>query len=799
METLLQDLRYVARTLRRSPGFTIAAALTLALGIGANVAVYAVLDAVVLRPLPFHDPERIVAVEYAGEASSSAARLDRLAAEARSYAHLGAYSGWDFALTGSGEPTRLDGARITPNLFTLLGASPTRGRVFTDDEARRGDGAVAVLSDALWRTRFGSDTAILGRAITLDGRSVVVVGVMAPGFGFPSRDAQLWLPAPLNPADTSVYRAGMLTLIGRLAPGVSATMASEELRRLRRQLRWEAGITAPFDMTETRVLALSDRLASGRRSAMFLLAGVAAIILLIACANVANLVLVRGTTRARGLAIRTALGASRIALVRGAVLESLVVACAGGVLGLGIALWTSHTLAAALAADAPMLRETGLDPVLLGVALGVTLGTGVVVGLVPAFGALHPDAPRVMREGGRGDTAKSPLRRALVVSELAMAFGLTVAAGLLVKSLWTLQQVDPGFQADQVVALHVSPPEARYADAARVSAYWSAALEAVRSVAGVADAGAIHLTPMGPNNWNPDLVVEGAPPHPPPGESRSVDWRVTTPDYFRTMGIALRRGRGFTEHDRPGTPSVAVVNAALVKRYFGSLDPVGKRVRTSFEGQNQWATIIGVVSDVRGHGLALDPVPEMYRPFAQHPLQAMTLMVRGVGDQRTLAAAVKRTLTRIDPSVIVDEVQPMRDVVGASVANQRLITLLLLGFGLLALTLAAIGVYGVVSFAVAQRTRELGIRVALGAPRAAIMGLVLWEGTTLAGIGLVVGLLLAALGGGVVRSHLYRVATHDPLVYATALVCLFGVALVACYLPARRAMRVDPLMALRYE
>ncbi len=797
MEALLQDIRLTIRTLLQSPGFTTLTVVTLGLGIGANVAVYSVIDAVVLRPAPFPDAARLVGVQYADQASVSAARLDRLAALSRSYETLGAYTGWGFALTGDAESEHIDGARVTPSLFAVLRAPPALGRVFTEDEARR-SGAVAVLSHGLWRSRFASDSAILGRTIMLDGRATAVIGVMPADFVFPSRGTQLWTPAPLNPADTSAYQAAMLTMVGRLARGATTGMASDELRRLRHVLRIEAGVMEPFDPAETRVVSLSDQLAGPWKDAMLLVAGIVGIVLLIACANVANLMLLRGITRQHGVAIRVALGASRGSLIRASLLESTAIALAGGFVGLGMALWIHGALARLLAADAPMIRGSGPNPLLLIVAFVITGVTAVVVGLAPALRAAREDAQTVLREGGRGDTARAWPRGALVISELALAFVLATAAGLMVKSLWKLEQVDPGFQAERVLSLRVSPPTSRYSDSARVLAYWRIALDRVRSLPGVIEAGAIHLTPMGPNNWNPDLIVYWAPA-PRPGESRSVDWRVATPAYFRAMVIPLLRGRGFTEQDRYGTAAVAIVNRTLARTYFGFEDPIGKRVRTGFEGKGGWATIVGEVGDVHGHGLAADPVPEMYRPFGQFAVESMTLMIRGTGDPADLARSVRQALANVDAAVILDEVHPMREVVADSVAGSSRLTLLLLGFGALALTLAATGVFGVVSFAVAARTRELGIRVALGASGRSIMSLVLRQGLILTAIGLVVGSILALAVGGAVRSQLYQVAPHDPTIYFLAAATLVLVVVLATYVPARRATRVDAMIALRHE
>jgi predicted permease len=797
MGNLWREFRHVVRSLTAAPGFTAPAVLTLALGIGANVALFSVLDAVVFWPLPFPKPESLVSIQYAAESSWSASRMDRFVAEARSFQGVAGYTGWGFAFTDGTTAARLDGARVSPNLFALLGVAPARGRLFSDDEARRGSGAVALLSDALWRTRFGADPAILDHLIMLDGRSTRVVGVMPPGFVFPNRSTRLWTPAPLNPADASTYGAGMLTVIGRLTATGTARQATEELRAFRRRLRLENGTSEPFDPAETRVVSLVDHLAGPQRPAMVLLAAVVAAVFLIACANVANLILLRGVVRARALAVRVALGASRASLAREALLEALVLASAGGIAGLIVAGWTQGALVEALVPDAPMLREIEINVALIGMTLLISVVAAALVGLIPVLRAWRPDLETALRESGRGGVHPNRLRSLLVVSELGLALLLAIGAGLLLKNFERLTEVDPGFQAERILTASILPPDPPY-DEKRAPLLWTDLFDRVNALPGVIAAGAIHLTPMGRNNWNPDLAVEGAPP-PRPGESRSVDWRVVTPDYFRTMGIPVRRGRGFAGTDRGGVPLVAVVNEALVARYFGSADPLGKRVNTDFEGKDAWATVVGVVGNVRGHGLGAAPEPELYRPFAQHPLAEMALMVRGAADPAALGEGVRRAVGTIDSRVIVDQVQVMRDVVDASLAGSRHIMLLLLGFGFLALTVAALGVFSVMSFAVAQRERELSIRVALGASQTSIVSLVLAQGATWAGAGAVLGLLAASAGGGLLRSQLSLVASTDPATYAGASVTLMGVALVACYLPARRAAQADPARTLRTE
>jgi predicted permease len=796
MDALGRELVIAVRTLLRRRGFTSAAILTLVLGIGVNLGVFGVIDSVVLNPLPFRDPGRIVVVQMVGPSSVSAQRLDRLLALTRSYETLGAYTGFGYALTGSGEAVHLQGARVTPNLLDILGIRPASGRFFTESEARGGSDAVAVLSDPLWRTTFGADPSLVGRSITLDGRKVEVIGIMPRGFAFPSRAAQLWTPAPLNPSSPA-YGASMLTVVGRLAAGVSAEAATAELRIARGQIRAEVGVTGPFDPAETRVLSFADRLVGSRAASLFTLGAVVGIVLLIACANVANLMLVRASTRIRELAIRSALGASRPSLLRLAIAEPLLITVVGGALGFAAAPIAYRVLTTLVAGDAPLLGGVSIRPSMVAVALVLTVASAVVVGIVPAFAVWRSDAVDAMRDGGRG-TGKSRLANALVTVELSLAFVLVVAAGLLSKGLWRLQQVSPGFEADHVLALRVSPSPQKYSDASALLSYWTRAFDAVGALPGVEGVGAIHLTPMGLNNWNPDLDIEGAPA-PRPGESRSVDWRLVSTGYFRTMGIRAVQGRLFGESDGPTAPGVAIVNSTLARQYLGSGEVVGRRVHTVFEGANKFVTIVGVVEDVRGHGLAVDPVPELYRPLAQRVNDALTVMVRTSADPAALVTSVRRRLADVDPTAIVDEVRPMQDIVRESVAGPRRGAALIAGFAALALALAAVGVFGVMSFTVLQRTRELGIRIALGASTGAIHTLVIGRAMRLAAVGMTLGVALALAGGRLIRAQLYVVEPTDPSILIGAMSALALVAAFAAWLPARRAASIEPGTTLRLE
>jgi putative ABC transport system permease protein len=797
IETLAQDLRYGARLLRRSPGFTAAAVLTLALGIGANTAVFSVADAVFLRPLPFAEPERLVAVWLNGpDHSVSQASFVELREASRSLADVAAYSGWGFTLTGSGEPEALQGARVSAGLFRLLGARPALGRGFLPEDGTPGQGQVALLGHGLWHRRFGADPKILGKTITIDGGRYAVVGVMPIGFHFPGRESSdLWLPLTID-ATSEDFTAGYLTLIGRLAPGMAPSQATAEVREVARRIR-ERDPDPEKEEIASAVVPLQTELAGDLRPALLVLLAAVGSVLLIACVNVANLLLARASVRQQEIAVRLALGAGRRRLLRQLLTESVMLAVLGGVAGVLLARAGVGPLAESVTAGSPQLNEVAVDGRILLFALGLSLAAALTFGLVPALRSSAPDLQSTLKEGGRSGSAnpaRQRLRSALVVAEIALALILVAGAGLLIQSLWRLYNVDPGFRTEDILSFRLSP-SFEGEDTAPRQAFYEGVLERLAGLPGVEAVGAVHLTPLGGNNWNPSLRVEGRP-----GEALpSVDWRVATPGYFETLGIPLLAGRSFTGSDRDGAPGAALVNQTFARRVFPGGSPLGQRVNTFFEGKDNWVTIVGVIGDVKHHGLATAPEPEIYRPYAQHPITGMTVMLRASSDPLALAAEVREAVWGLDADVPISEVATLEEVVARSMARPRSVTVLLAVFAGIALLLGAIGIYGVMAYSVAHRRHEIGIRLALGARQGQVLRLVLGQGLALAALGLAVGLPLTAAATRLLESLLFGVAPADPLTLGGVALLLAVVALLASYYPARRAMEVDPVQALRYE
>jgi putative ABC transport system permease protein len=797
IETLAQDLRYGARLLRRSPGFTAAAVLTLALGIGANTAVFSVADAVFLRPLPFAEPERLAAVWLNGPGHSiSQASFVELREASRSLADVAAYSAWGFTLTGSGEPEMLKGARVSANLFRLLGARPALGRAFLPADGEPGRGQAALLGDGLWHRRFGADPKVLGRTITLNGESYTVIGVMPAGFHFPSRDfSDLWLPLAIDPA-AEEFKAGYLTLIGRMAPGVTAAQATEEVRAIARRIL-EREPDGDTEESAPVVAPLQAEMAGDLRPALLVLLAAVGSVLLIACVNVANLLLARASVRRQEIAVRLALGAGRRRLLRQLLTESVMLGVLGGAAGVLLALAGVGPLAEGVTAGSPRLTEVAVDGRILLFALGTSLAAALTFGLVPALRSSAPDLQDTLKEGGKSESAnpaRQRLRSSLVVAEIALALVLVAGAGLLIQSLWRLYSVDPGFRAEGVLSFRLSPAFEGEDTAPRL-AYYESVLERLAGLPEVEAAGAVHLTPLGGNNWNPSLRVEGRPVEALP----SVDWRVATPGYFETLGIPHLAGRPFDSSDREGAPGVALVNQTFARQVFPGESPLGRRVNTFFEGKDNWVTIVGVIGDVKHHGLATAPEPEMYRPYAQYPTTGMTVMLRVASDPLRLVPAVREAVWGIDADVPISEMVPLEEVVARSMARHRSVTVLLAVFAGIALLLGAVGIYGVMAYAVAHRRHELGIRLALGARPGQVLRLVLGQGMILAALGLAVGLPLSAAAARLLESLLFGVAPGDPFTLGGVALLLAVVALLASYHPARRALEVDPVQALRSE
>jgi predicted permease len=797
-DALVQDVRYAVRMLRRAPGFTLVAVLTLALGIGATTSIFSVVRGVLLRPLPFAAPERLVRVWQASPAQSlargtiSPLDLDDWKARQRSFEDLGSWwyvEGMSGAnLSGDGEPQRIPAAFVSDGFFSTLGVAPRLGRVLFSEDHHPGHDTVVVISHGLWQRRFGGAPDVLGRTLTLDGVPHTVVGVMPPGFTFPSERVDLWI-SQSRIAEHSIPRQRQvrwLSVVGRLKPGVSLEAVRSELNGLSQQLADEYPATN-LQFNGATVLPLHEAMTGDVRVGLLVLLGAVGFLLLIACVNVANLMLTRSTARERELAVRAAMGAGPGRLVGQLLTESLVLALLGGALGLMVAVWGTELLLSFSVKQLPRLQEVRVDGAVLVFALGSTLFTGVLFGLMPALRAGSPRLAPVLRSGrGLVGGGGARLRGALVVTEVALAVVLAAGAGLAVRSLLSLLSVDPGFrpQGAVVVSFSASSPHP-------LTQYIGAVLERVRAVPGVQVAGTAKNLPL-EGSGEPYPVLLADHPLATAADAPRANFLHVSNDYFRALGIPLLRGRTFTAQDTAQAPSVLVVNEAFARRFFPGEDAVGKAFQ---EGD----VIVGVVGDVRQESLAEPAPPIVYLHVLQNARSHVDLVVRGEGAPLQLAAAVRQAIWSVNPDQTITRITTLEEVVGESVSRPRLITALLGLFAVLALVLGAVGIYGVLAYTVGQRQREIGVRLALGARPQEVLRMVLKSGMGLAGTGVALGVVGALALSRVMSSILYGVAPHDPLTFGVVAVLLLGVALVACLVPARRAMRVDPAVTLRAE
>ena len=798
-----QDVRYAARQLRRSPAFALVAVLTLALGIGATTAIFSVVHGVLLRPLPYRAPERLVRIfSFSDHGRGSVSPLDFAdwRDQARSFEGIAAISDVTLTLTARGaEPERLDGASVSANLFSVLGVRPTVGRAFAPGEDAPGAARVAVLSEELWRRRFGADPAVPGRTVLLDGESYTVVGVLPRGTGYPA-DADVWTPIDLS-REAQSRGARYLRVVGRLAPAVSLQQADADLAAVAKRLeQQDPSHNAGYGVS---LVGLHESIVGDVRTPLLVLLGAVGLVLLVACVNVANLLLVRAVEREGEIAVRTALGAGRGRILRQLVTEGVLVSLLGGSLGAVLAAWGTRLFVAAAPEGIPRLREVGVDITALALTTAVVALTGVVFGLVPAVHAAAPDLGRTLRVGGRGLTTRAGghrVRGALVTSEMALAVMLLVGAGLLLRSFARLRDVNPGFRPAGVLTLTVTLPPGTYAKDAHLQAFTAALVARLAAIPGVRSAAAVTSLPLTGTHFGLSFTVDGRPA-PDPADEPSAQIRTATPDYFATMGIPLRRGRQFTPRDRDGAPQVVVVNEELVRRYFPGEDPIGKRVQLGWtrDSVRMGGEIVGVVGDIKQFDLAGAPVPEIYTPYDQFPLEYVAAVVRTTADPALIAGPARAQVRALDPDLPVYRLMPMERVVAESVAQPRFYALLLGSFAGVALALAAIGIYGVVAYAVGRRTREMGLRMALGARPADVLALVVRQGLRAAIVGLAVGLVAAAAASRLLRSLLYELTPMDPATFAAAALALTAVAALACYVPARRAARTDPMVAMRSE
>jgi putative ABC transport system permease protein len=806
----LQNLRFAARSLRKAPTLSASVILTLALCIGATTAIFSVVYTVLFRPLPFADPQSILLVRTFWRDLSSSFSVGNWADVARqqsSFEYFVPAYGESYNLSGAETPENVDGARVGADYFALLGVQPALGRDFRAEEAAPGSDNVVLLSHHLWQRRFGASPNAVGNEIRLDGRPHTVIGVMPASMDYTLFDEELWVPVAFSPERLAMHDEHYLSVLARLKPGVTRARADEEMRGLGRWLE----NTYPEDNKERtiRVSQLVEVLVGDYRPRLYVLLGAVAFVLLIACANVANLLLARGAARARETSIRAAIGAGRRHLVAHALGESLVLAAAGGLLGLLVGYWGVALLAAYGPEDVPRLGQAQVNGPVVAFAAGLTVLSGLVFGLVPALRTAARPPHEALKEGGRSGSragSRDRLRSALVVAEIALALVLLTGAGLLIRSSVALNGVDPGFEPRGVVTGRISLPETSYQTPADVTRAFERLAERAATVPGVASAALVSAAPLEGGNSN-GLVPEGRPLE--IGSAVNSLMRVATPGYFETMRIELVRGRGFTAQDREGAPLVMVINETLAREAFPGQDPIGKRIACCESGPNgapNWKEVIGVARDTRAVGLDQEPMPEFYLPMLQAPAAAwtwtdrtLTLAVRARAGEPALMTPLRQAVAEVDPLLPLYNLGTMQGRVMDSLAQSRFSTMLLTAFGSIALILAAIGVYGVISYGVEQRTQEIGIRMALGARHGDVLAMIVRHAAVLAGLGLFLGLGTALALSGLLESLLYQVSPTDPPTFAVGLVVLSVVAVLAAALPARRAARTDPMVALRND
>ena len=807
MQTLLQDIRYGLRLLWRSPAFTVVAALTLALGIGANTAIFSLVDGILLVPLPYPKPQELVSIN--GTYPRGAVVAMRQQVHTMNVA--GYAQGHEFNLTGIAEPVRLTATLVSSNFFSVLTARPERGRTFFPEEDTAGQDNVVVISHALWQQRFGGDPSIVGRVIQLEGVGRQVVGIMPKSFRFPSEKTQMWIPLHNDPRDVVSYWASdYMPVIGRLRPGATLAQAGAEIRMFQSHI----GELFPWQMpadwnANVSVIPLQNSMVSDVRTRLLLLLGAVGLILMIACANVANLMLSRAATREKEMGIRAALGAGQARIARQLLTESVMLAALGGAMGLALAAAAISVLKSALPSDTPRLADVHLDWRVLAFTGALSVLTGLLFGLVPAFQSSRSALSELLRSGGRGSTlsVSQRMRNSLAVAEVGFAALLIIAAGLLIRSFWNLTHVQPGFRSEQVVTARVTPNESFCSDTGRCLAFYRSLLEQTKSAAGIRGAALINTLPLGGRVAKRVLDIENYVV-PSKGTSPLFWINVVTPDYFHVMGITIKEGSDFSGAGESGNPPIAIVTAATAHRYWPGQSAIGKHVR--FVGETEWRTVVGVISDVRAFDLQRN-VPDFMTGAVYVPLSPkstledgrvpaeMNIAVRTALDDSQVQTLLTQIVTALNHEVPVTEARTMGAVVTEATSTPASTTSLFVTFAAMALVLGMIGIYGVLAFLVSKRTREIGIRIALGAGRRNVLWLVLREGARFAVLGIALGLAGAFVVTRWLSSQLYGIKADDPLTYASVAILMGLVVLLACYVPARRALKVDPLIALRYE
>ena len=814
METLFKDIRYAFRSLLKHPGFTAIAVITLALGIGANTAIFSVINAVLLRPLPYAEADRLMVPwgrkgDMQHRTIVSYPDFADWRAQTKTLEHVAAYNASGILLRegDAAEPELITGANVSADLFPLLRVTPVLGRPFTRVEDQANAPGVIVLGYSLWQRRFHADSQIIGKQIKIGSTSATVVGVMPEGFRFPAQATKTEFLRPLATAigeRTQRRSSYSLPIVARLKPGATVEAAESEMRTIGAQLE-QPNPDEGFRLG-TRFIPLHEAVTWGSRTPLLVLLGAVGFVLLIACANVANLLLARAAARHKEMAIRAALGAGRLRVVRQLLTESLVLALFGGGLGLLVAQWGVRLLLATSPFDIPRLKEVGLDTKVLAFTAAISVLTGLIFGLAPALQASRADLQDALKEGGRnaaGGAVRNRVRAVLVVVEVALSLVLLVGAGLLGKSFLLLSEVRPGFDSEHVLTTDLSLAKSKYPQAEQQQARFSEIVGRAAALPGVEAAAVIYPLPLGGDSNANTFLIAGRPAV-RPEEKPVSNHRVISPDYFHALNIPLLRGRTFDEHDTQRAAPVMIVNETFARRFFAGTETLGQHIMIEGEsGDNAVPPareIVGIVGDVRHEGLDTEPGPEYYVPYAQAPESFMSLVVRSSsGSSASLAAGVRESIKQMDRDQYVADVQPMTKLVAESVARRRFNTLLTGLFAIVALLLASVGIFGVMNYTVAQRTQEFGLRVALGAQTRDVLRLVLGQGMRLILVGLAVGLTAALALTRVLRGMLFGVTPTDPLTFVAVSSLLTAVALLACYIPARRATKVDPLEALRYE
>jgi putative ABC transport system permease protein len=803
MHTLLQDFRYGCRLLFRSPGFTLVAVLALALGIGANTAIFSLVDAVLLRPLAFRDSARLAMVweeaSFIGFPRNTPAVANYVDWKKRNHVFedMAAIDYRTFNLTGEGEPDQITACGVASNLFPMLGVQPMLGRSFTPADDTPQANSVVLIAHGLWKRRFGGDPALVGKTIPLNGARYTVVGIMPAGFQFPERRVELWVPIQFTPQQLALRTSHYLMVFARLKPGISFPQAQADMQSVAAQIASEypreaAGVGAV-------VAPLHEQMAEGLGTALIVLLVAVGFVLLIACANVANLLLSRAAGRRREIAVRAALGAGRMRIVRQLLTESLLLATLGGSAGALLATWAFEFLSKLIPSGIAATLQPDIRVLLF--TLAVSLLTGALFGLAPALGAARLDLNAALKQAGRASigTSASGFRGVLVVTEVALAVVLLVGAALLIQTFARLRGLDPGFRAQNLLTLRTSLSRARYTDAVKSAAFIEGVLTRVKALPGVTAAGYTFALPLLHKGGTRGFTIESQPPL-PPGQVNDANFRPVSAGYLATMHIPLRRGRYFEESDGPQSSPVAVINETMVKQFWPNQDALGKRFKYGPSSSREpWITIVGIAGDVRQMGLDVPARAEMYLPYRQGYYAPRDLAMRVGGNPMALAEAVRREIRAVDPEQPVANIRTMEDILDEEVSHRRVQTTLLGAFAALALVLASVGIYGVLSYAVAQRTQEIGLRMALGAQRPQVLRMVVSQGLRLAVAGAAIG-IAAGLGlTHLMSSLLFGIRATDPVTFVAVPLALIAVAAVASGIPALRATRVDPMSALRYE